>query len=128
MLLRQQRAAGSRPSAGSRRPFFGLPSSSTRRGLRRPVVAHAAMQLKDVIEKLISREDLSVQQAEESFEAMLSDFVPEQVAAFLVLLRAKVGRPGPRAGRCRHRALLERPASGAAAAHAAAPKGQPRRR
>jgi anthranilate phosphoribosyltransferase len=63
------------------------------------VAVQAAMQLRDVIEKLIAREDLSVQQAEESFEAMLSDFVPEQVAAFLVLLRAKVraprGQPGP---------------------------------
>jgi hypothetical protein len=101
MLLRQQ-AAGSRQCAAARRPFSGLPCRPSGRPARGPVAAQAAMQLRDVIEKLIAREDLSVQQAEESFESMLSDFVPEQVAAFLVLLRAKVRRragPGPR---CRH--------------------------
>lgn len=52
--------------------------------------AIAALPMKDVIEMLISRKDLTAQQAEESLTTMLGDFVPEQAAAFLVLLRAKV--------------------------------------
>ncbi|EFJ44772.1 hypothetical protein VOLCADRAFT_118599, partial [Volvox carteri f. nagariensis] len=42
-----------------------------------------------VIEKLIRREDLTKELAEETLGALLDDFVSEQAAAFLVLLRAK---------------------------------------
>ncbi|GLC45745.1 hypothetical protein PLESTM_001773500 [Pleodorina starrii] len=50
---------------------------------------HAKMQMREVIEKLIRREDLTQQQAEETLATLLDDFVSEQASAFLVLLRAK---------------------------------------
>lgn len=94
MLLSSHRGlqATSRKAGGNhcrlhhRQPFTPHPAVTWR-----PSPVCAALQLRDVIEKLISREDLPVDLAEESFQMMLDDFVPEQVSAFLVLLRAKVG-------------------------------------
>lgn len=48
-----------------------------------------AAPMKEVIETLIARQDLSQQQAEDALLGMLDDFSPEQASAFLVLLRAK---------------------------------------
>ncbi|GLC67738.1 hypothetical protein PLESTF_000600400 [Pleodorina starrii] len=44
---------------------------------------HAKMQMREVIEKLIRREDLTQQQAEETLATLLDDFVSEQASAFL---------------------------------------------
>jgi hypothetical protein len=94
MLLGSHRSlqATSRKAGGNhcrlrhRQPFTAHPAVSWK-----PSPVCAALQLRGVIEKLISREDLPVELAEEGFQMMLDDFVPEQVSAFLVLLRAKVG-------------------------------------
>ncbi|KAG2446145.1 hypothetical protein HXX76_000742 [Chlamydomonas incerta] len=56
------------------------------------------MQMREVIEKLIIREDLTEKQAEEALGTLLDDFVTEQAAAFLVLLRAKGETPAEIAG------------------------------
>jgi len=45
--------------------------------------------VKDVLELLIDRQDLTEKQAEDTLMSMLDDFSPEQAAAFIVLLRAK---------------------------------------
>jgi hypothetical protein len=84
-----RKAGGTYCRLHHRQPF--TPHSAV---TRKPSPVCAALQLRDVIEKLISREDLPVDVAEESFQMMLDDFVPEQVSAFLVLLRAKVGDLG----------------------------------
>lgn len=88
-----QSLRGCAPKAGA---FSAVPSPRTAcaHSPRRAVLAPVrAMPMKDVIEKLIARNDLTAQQAEEALTTMLSDFVPEQAAAFLVLLRAKVRMP-----------------------------------
>ncbi|KAG2440531.1 hypothetical protein HYH02_010409 [Chlamydomonas schloesseri] len=56
------------------------------------------MQMREVIEKLIVREDLTEKQAEDALGTLLDDFVSEQAAAFLVLLRAKGETPAEIAG------------------------------
>lgn len=45
--------------------------------------------MREVLELLIDRKDLSQQQAESSLESLLDNFSSEQASAFLVLLRAK---------------------------------------
>eukprot|EP00877_Chromochloris_zofingiensis_P008605 jgi/Chrzof1/3999/Cz13g16180.t1 len=57
-----------------------------------------ALPLKQVIEQLMVRQDLTEQQAEQSLQELLLDFVPEQAAALLVLLRAKGETPAEVAG------------------------------
>lgn len=42
-----------------------------------------------VLSKLIAREDLSFEEAEQSLDLILESDVPEQIAAFLALLAAK---------------------------------------
>ncbi|KXZ56461.1 hypothetical protein GPECTOR_1g412 [Gonium pectorale] len=64
------------------------------------------MQMREVIEKLIARQDLTEQQAEEALAGLLDDFSSEQAAAFLVLLRAKGETPGEIAGLAR--AMLDK--------------------
>jgi anthranilate phosphoribosyltransferase len=51
-----------------------------------------------VLELLISRQDLSEQQSQDTMHGILQDFSPEQAAAFLVLLRAKGETPAEVAG------------------------------
>ncbi|KAI8470775.1 MAG: anthranilate phosphoribosyltransferase, partial [Monoraphidium minutum] len=58
----------------------------------------SAQPMKEIIEVLISRQDLTEQQAEGALLGMLEDFSPEQAAAFLVLLRAKGETPEEIAG------------------------------
>ncbi|GFR41338.1 hypothetical protein Agub_g2023 [Astrephomene gubernaculifera] len=65
----------------------------------------AKLQMREVIEKLIAREDLTEQQAEDALTTLLGNFVPEQAAAFLVLLRSKGETPAEIAGLAR--AMLE---------------------
>ncbi|KAF6253090.1 anthranilate phosphoribosyltransferase [Scenedesmus sp. NREL 46B-D3] len=67
-------------------------------GDRRQVQQCAATPLKDVLELLISRQELSEQQAQDTMHGILQDFSPEQAAAFLVLLRAKGETPAEVAG------------------------------
>lgn len=54
--------------------------------------------MKDIIETLITREDLTEQQAEGALLSLLDDFSAEQTSAFLVLLRAKGETPEEIAG------------------------------
>ncbi|KAJ1620115.1 anthranilate phosphoribosyltransferase [Pavlovales sp. CCMP2436] len=49
--------------------------------------------LKETIERLVAREDLTLQQAQEAVEAVINGADPHQCAAFLVLLRAKGETP-----------------------------------
>jgi anthranilate phosphoribosyltransferase len=56
------------------------------------------MPLKDVLELLVDRVDLSEQQARSAMASILHDFSPEQAAALLVLLRAKGETPAEVAG------------------------------
>jgi len=51
--------------------------------------AAATVPLKEVLELLIDKVDLSEQQARSAMSSILHDFSPEQAAAFLVLLRSK---------------------------------------
>ncbi|MEW5303560.1 MAG: hypothetical protein WDW36_006240 [Sanguina aurantia] len=62
--------------------------------------------MREVLELLISKKDLTQKQAEETLMALLDDFVPEQASAFLVLLRAKGETAGEIAGLAQ--AMLER--------------------
>lgn len=57
------------------------------RRLARP--AAATPPLRDVLEMLIEGKDLTEKQSQDTMMDILSDFSPEQAAAFLVLLRAK---------------------------------------
>ncbi|GIL72505.1 hypothetical protein Vretimale_4293 [Volvox reticuliferus] len=88
MQMLVERKTG-RPFTAQRcRPTVGIaPRSPTTRACS--VCCQAKMQMREVIEKLIRREDLTKEQAAESLAALLDDFVSEQAAAFLVLLRAK---------------------------------------
>ncbi|GLI68759.1 hypothetical protein VaNZ11_013250, partial [Volvox africanus] len=87
-----------RPFTAQRcRPTVGItPRSPTT--LAGSVCCQAKMQMREVIEKLIRREDLAKEQAAETLAALLDDFVSEQAAAFLVLLRAKGETPDEIAG------------------------------
>jgi anthranilate phosphoribosyltransferase len=58
----------------------------------------ASSSVKDVLELLSARQDLSEQQATDTMLQLLSDFTPEQAAAFMVLLRAKGETPAEVAG------------------------------
>jgi anthranilate phosphoribosyltransferase len=55
---------------------------------RRAVACASGVDLRKVIERLCDAEDLSEEEAQASMDALL-DAEPEQIAAFLVLLRAK---------------------------------------
>ncbi|KAG1666023.1 hypothetical protein FOA52_010933 [Chlamydomonas sp. UWO 241] len=59
------------------------------------------MQMRQVLEHLIARKDLTELQAQEALQLLLEDFVTEQAAAFLVLLRAKGETPAEIAGLAR---------------------------
>lgn len=61
----------------------------------------SAMPMKEVLEILMERKDLSEEQAEQTLLALLDDFVPEQAAAFIVLLRSKGETSGEIAGLAR---------------------------
>eukprot|EP00798_Chlamydomonas_sp_ICE-L_P003253 gene3253-13276_t len=50
---------------------------------------YSSKPMREVLEMLINKQDLSMSQAEASLEELMQDFVPEQAAAYLVLLRAK---------------------------------------
>lgn len=58
----------------------------------------ATASLKHTIERLVAREDLSLEEAQEAVEAVINGADPHQCAAFLVLLRAKVETPREVAG------------------------------
>jgi len=57
-----------------------------------------APSLKEVIERLVAREDLTLEEAQGAVEAVINGADPHQCAAFLVLLRAKVETPREVAG------------------------------
>jgi anthranilate phosphoribosyltransferase len=63
--------------------------------------ATAASSLKPCIEKLIRREDLSSEETKQAWDAILAGADPAQVAAMLVLLRAKGETPSEIAGMVR---------------------------
>lgn len=67
--------------------------SATANGSQAPTVP-----LKDVLELLVDKVDLSEQQARSAMASILHDFSPEQAAAFLVLLRAKGETPAEVSG------------------------------
>ncbi|PNH12708.1 Anthranilate phosphoribosyltransferase, chloroplastic [Tetrabaena socialis] len=92
------RRAAARPFT-AQRPAVAVPSIGRSPAARGPSSScHAALQMREVIEMLIKREDLTEKQAEETLGALLDDFVSEQAAAFLVLLRAKGETPDEIAG------------------------------
>lgn len=66
----------------------------------------SAMPMNKVLETLIERNDLSEEVAAGTLTTLLDNFVPEQAAAFMVLLRAKGETPDEIAGLAR--AMLER--------------------
>ncbi|KAF5835659.1 glycosyl transferase family, a/b domain-containing protein [Dunaliella salina] len=61
----------------------------------------AGMQIREVLEHLIERKDLTEQQSEAMLNTILDDFSAEQAAALLVLLRAKGETPEEIAGMAR---------------------------
>jgi len=77
-------AVSRRAPSSSRAP----PSSPPRHLPRAAASASAAVDLRGVIERLCDGENLSASEAEASMDALL-DADPAQIAAFLVLLRAK---------------------------------------
>lgn len=107
MLTHQPSAPGTRRPGQRTRAHVPHTSScraaSVRRGPRAAAASGTATPLKDVLELLISRVDLSADQAHDAMLGMLSssDFSPEQAAAFLVLLRAKGETPDEVAGLAR---------------------------
>lgn len=99
------RAACSHTQRRSSRPAVATHQQQHHRHLRAVVVPSAeaatqapTMPLKDVLELLVDRVDLSEQQARSAMASILHDFSPEQAAAFMVLLRAKGETPAEVAG------------------------------
>lgn len=86
-----------RPHAAGSRQFSGAvshritPVTSSIRSIPQHRQQHvcAATQLKDVLELLINKQDLTEKQAQDTMMDILKEFSPEQASAFLVLLRAK---------------------------------------
>jgi anthranilate phosphoribosyltransferase len=83
------RAASTRAPVSARFAARGrAPASLRRASPSRSVSCAAGVDLRRVIERLCDAEDLSEAEAQASMDALL-DAEPEQIAAFLVLLRAK---------------------------------------
>ena len=83
------RAASTRAPGAARFAARGRAPASLRRAApSRAVSCAAGVDLRHVIERLCAAEDLSEADAQASMDALL-DAEPEQIAAFLVLLRAK---------------------------------------
>ncbi|GBF92438.1 anthranilate phosphoribosyltransferase [Raphidocelis subcapitata] len=98
-MLASQSMSGRRIAFGGGVPACrGAPRAVAVPRPRAGVRLAAATPLKEIIETLIARQDLSEQQAEGALLSMLDDFSPEQASAFLVLLRAKGETPEEIAG------------------------------
>lgn len=67
---------------------------------------HSVRPLREVLEDLIAKKNLTQGEAERAFTGMMNEFVPEQMSAFLVLLRAKGETADEIAGLAK--AMLER--------------------
>ena len=99
-IARPQSSSSSSSRSPSRRGRSSFPPLGARGGSVATRAAAAAVDLRNIIERLCDREDLTEEETEASLDALL-DADPAQIAAFLVLLRAKGETPAEMAGMAR---------------------------
>ena len=98
--IARPQASSSSSRSPSRRRRSSFPPLGARGGSVATRAAAAAVDLRNIIERLCDREDLTEEETEASLDALL-DADPAQIAAFLVLLRAKGETPAEMAGMAR---------------------------